>query len=491
MMSRNRTLRNMPEWAQQFMNEMLKPPRFMTEGKENGRVMDPYGWNGGATRSPNGSSNRSSTHPSSAGDAGRPSRSTSDKDEIARPRRSSKPAADGDAITDLDDFDPYEDDDEVTTAKATQTKRPRKANGTSKRGTRASSHAGSDDANDGRMQPEPVRKWRAALLNADIPEPVLYAYGFDIVDVIRHQNIVRIVTEDGNFALKTTHASASRVKFLQKAIEHARSHGFEKVTPIVPTVGDKYYVLHDSGVYYASEWITGTPVNFASSVHVGAVAKSLAEWHETTRGFNPQGFRPEPEFAISQMLARRTSDLRRLLAQAENQSSQDEFDKTFISLGAGLQKDASKSVRLVESDEVRDFLKQDRENPGICHLDVIPGNFIFDGERQAHLLDLDLATYAPRALDISHLLRRGLEHSRWNTDIAYVTFLHFNEIRSISRPEYTLIQALLTFPYRAWRLAHTRYGVLADDAQIEEIKMAANEETRRHAFLESYARQIP
>ncbi len=47
------------------------------------------------------------------------------------------------------------------------------------------------------------------------------------------------------------------------------------------------------------------------------------------------------------------------------------------------------------------------------------------------------------------------------------------------------MQCLLTFPYRAWRLAHTRYHVLKDRTQTEELRDYAAQEVRRQAFLEA------
>lgn len=436
-MLRNGTSRNFPSWAQQLMEELLKPPGFMTNSPQEPKPTASHSVTPTTHRDAKKSTDSASQH----------STTTTYKTRDARPTPSSSV--------------------------------PREI-----------SHPSQRKSGD-RTAIEPPRLWRAALIRSDIPESALYSYGWDILDVHRVQNVVRVETDDGDFALKNTHASAKHVKFLRKAMSYAREHGFDRFADIVNASTGKPYVLDGSNVYYASRWIKGAEANFSSARQVGRVAQSLAEWHESTRGFNPEGYRPDPEFAIHRMLKSRGDDLRRMLASAAAKETPDAFDSTFLSLGENLRKDIEKSLRLVAQPSIATFLKQDAKGSGLCHLDVIPSNFIFDREERFYLIDLDLATYAPRALDLAHLLRRSLERSNWNTEVAYAVFYHYNEVREIESAEYAVVQALLTFPYRVWRLAHIRYHVLSEGSQVDSLQAASTNEARRRAFIDSYARQIP
>lgn len=417
----------MPDWAQDFFGELLKPPKFLID--DAGAIVTP-------TPAPTPAPHRTPAVASQATVAGP---LTQPNHRPARPSSQSNPASEPLADIDI----------------------------------------------------EPARKWRAALVQAGIPESAIYAYGWDILAVSRHDAIVRVSTEDGDFALKRTHLSPQRVKFLAKALHYAREHGFNRTAQMVRAANGRDFIRLEDQTVYATRWLNGHEANFASVSQLGSVAEALAQWHQATRGFQPDGFKPDSEFNLLGMLRRRSDDLRSLLAESENQTHPDAFATTLMAMGATLRTDAKRSIQLLESAPVATFLKQDAKRPGLCHLDVIPSNFIYDTQQQMYLIDLDLSTYAPRALDLAHLLRRGLERANWNTEIAYTTFLHFHEVADIVPAEYTLVQALLTFPYRVWRLAHTRYRVLADSSQLDEIKLAAAEEPRRRAFLDSYARQIP
>ncbi len=83
--------------------------------------------------------------------------------------------------------------------------------------------------------------------------------------------------------------------------------------------------------------------------------------------------------------------------RAETKAHPDEFDELLIRLRPTLREDAEKSLRIAEDEMCRKFLLQDEDNPGLCHLDVIPGNFVYTQDKEVFVLDLDLATFSRRA----------------------------------------------------------------------------------------------
>lgn len=303
-------------------------------------------------------------------------------------------------------------------------------------------------------------------------------------------NVVKVGCGRGKYALKETHIPLERVEFLQKVTQHLRRNGFEQLPVFAKTPKKAPYVVRDRRTFYATEWVDGNHVNFASLPQLGRLATSLAEFHELSRGFEWNSYNPPPEFGLTSMVRRRSEDLKNILTKAESKGHPDEFDQILIRLAPALRDDAEKSVRIAEDEMCQDFLLKDEDNPGLCHLDVIPGNFIYTGDKQVYLLDLDLATFAPRVLDLAHLLRRSLQQVNWQSESAYTCFAHYDSARPMQAEEYLWVECLLRFPYRAWRLAHTRYHVFRDRQQTEELKAYSSQESRRQAFLDAYSQQI-
>lgn len=354
-----------------------------------------------------------------------------------------------------------------------------------------------DIVNTATMQPNlkddkagPSSNWGLVFRKAGMPVEVVKDYSWTVKRAAPKDGAVRVFTPKSTFALKSSYLSPARIEFLHQALTYTEEQGFTRFAPFVLTKEGRPYAVSKDKIYYATKWQTGQPVNFSSEEQVAKVAQVLAEFHEKSRGFESESYNPPMEFDVGGLLRRRTENLKGLLARAEMKREKDRFDQVFTSIANELREQAEQSVRLLDDPGLASFLQTDEEVPGLCHLDVIPSNFIFTPSQTVVAIDFDLCTYAPRALDLSHLLRRALQKQNWRTAVAYQCFVAYNDVRPISGNEYALVQALLTFPYRAWRIANTRLRVGPAPGQVEEIEESVEEFGRRRDFLESFARQI-
>jgi CotS family spore coat protein len=334
------------------------------------------------------------------------------------------------------------------------------------------------------------RAWSSVFRRTGYPVALAKAYGWKIDSAEPVADIIKVATSQGNYALKRTHIAPERVDFIYRVTRYLRNQGFRRAPRFALSSEKLPGVTKDGHTYYATEWIDGNNVNFASLSQLGTLARTLAEFHELSRGFEWSAYNPPYEFGLTGLIRSRAADLKNLLIRAETRDNPDEFDQVLARMAPRLRQDAEKSLRIAEDQQCNKFLLQDEENPGLCHLDVIPGNFVYTADKEIYLLDLDLSTFAPRVLDLAHLLRRSLEQLNWQPDAAYTCFVQYDAVRPMTAEEYLWVQCLLTFPYRAWRLAHTRFHVFRDRRQTEELKEISAQESRRHSFLDAYGRQI-
>lgn len=452
---------NAPTWLQFLLRELMKPPYFLERPEETNSAApstpqsaDP------ASRSPERSNGFSSTSGSSL-------RIPSTRMQRTLVQRSSPRTQRGQRLVRTDGF--------------TSTRDARRSGDIVATTMPAKAAAGTQDTQ---------RSWHAVMQQLELAPALLSAYDWRIKDVQQHRNVAHIVTSDGNYALKRTHISPQRVQFLHNVLRYLSKRGFTNVAHFALTKKRRPYAVREGITYYATEWMDGQTANFASTAHIARVAHALARFHHQSRGFETDGYHPPTEFQFTAMMRRRTRDLRLLLEEAEKTSDPDAFDDLLVSMAANLRKDADKSLELASGSECQAHLTEEAQRPGLCHLDVIPGNFIYTGEHEVVLLDLDLCAYAPRVLDLAHLLRRSLQQNRWATDTAYLCFLQYNAVQPMTEPEYVLVRSLLTFPYRAWRLAQTRYRTFTESSQTEELQLCAEQEERRQAFLQAFSQQI-
>lgn len=335
------------------------------------------------------------------------------------------------------------------------------------------------------------RRNQAILIQAEIPLQLISAYGWTVRECDSVANAVKLKTATGVYAVKETHIPVNRVRFLNRLTQYVRQNGFDRLPRFAITERKHSFFTSQDKVYYATRWIDGSPANFASIHQVGEIAHTLAQFHEASRGFEYSRYNPPMEFHLHQVTRRRVDDLKAMVNEVQMRSDQDEFDAIFLQMAPQLIQDGDRALSILGDEQCTQFLSQDEDTPGICHLDVTPSNFIYDGQKhQAHMIDLDLATFAPRVLDTTHLLRRSLQVQNWASEIAYVVFYRYNAIREFAPAEYRLLLGLLRFPYRAWRLAHTHYRVFRDNSQMDDLIDTRNQEIRRQAFLSAFEREL-
>jgi len=334
------------------------------------------------------------------------------------------------------------------------------------------------------------KSWQAAFVASDVPASAVNAYNWQVKNATRVHNIIRVDTSEGAYALKRTHIDVGRARFLKQLLNHVEREGFNRFAHFALTKSKQPFIVINGQCYYATRWVEGTPIYFTSLLHVKQTAYALAQFYEASRGFETAGYRPQMVYDLAELTRERWADLTKLTEQVERKSNKDGFDELFLSESGRWIEDAHESLQIMNGRDVKQHLQSEEQHPGLCHLDVIPGNFVYGEDKEVYILDFDLSTYAPRALDIAHLLRRALQLQNWTSELAYNCFLQYNALCDISKAEYRLIQGLMTFPYRAWRIAHTRYRVFVDDSQFEDLSSCVRQEGRRQEFLQAFADQL-
>ncbi|MCL6452009.1 MAG: phosphotransferase [Alicyclobacillus sp.] len=465
-----RRRRPMPAWWGELMKELTRPPYFLDAAIQQQATKSAppptQESNGGSSDSGTGDAPRSHTRPAPAVGSRR-----------AGPSSRLSTASEGDPPT------------SSSSAQAHDVQRPHRAANDRSDVVPAAASATADKARAAdRTRRGEVLNWQLVFKKAGVPTHAAKAYGWTIQRALVESGVLRVQTAKQTYALKRTETPPERIEFLNGLFEFVREQGFQAFAPIVHTRAEDPYLLHRGRVYYATRWVDGNPANFASVDQVRQIADVLAHFHECSRGYEADG--AEMVFDLEHLLRRRTEDLQAMLAVAQARRDADRFDRLLASSASRLREAAEESVRLISDTRCQSFLAADEGVPGVCHLDVIPENFILHPRRGMTAIDFDLAAYAPRALDVSHLLRRALQRQQWRSEVAYTCFSAYNQVRPIDGPEYRVIQALMTFPYRTWRVARSHYRVGQAPGQLEELEACVDEADRRERFMEAFARQI-
>lgn len=323
-------------------------------------------------------------------------------------------------------------------------------------------------------------------------------YFEQIYNVESTNGIWKITSSDGKqYALKATQLPIERITFMAEALDELRRRGFTRAARIIRTTESKKpYVIDAGQTYYVSEWLPGLSVQLASIRQLNATAKTLARFHERSVNYEYAPFQPPHAFRVFEHLLSRKQDLQRLYQSIEKRPEKNAFDELCLQYFAKADKQATESLSLCKLPEVEAHIKQSLEHPGLCHLDVTRSNLIVHPAGFVQLIDFDTMTFGPRVIDLAHLLRRAMQaQGSWSNETALVPLIAYNRVQPLVQGEYLLLESLLTFPHRYWRIAHTYYTAPPKQAQAYQIMLKNLQESialedQREKFLQSFSRQV-
>lgn len=310
-------------------------------------------------------------------------------------------------------------------------------------------------------------------------------------------SVWRLQTSSGKqYALKATPLSPARIDFMAQALDYVWKNGFTHVSRIIRTRSGEPYWRENGKLFYLSEWQTGARAQFGSTRQVGATARATARLHEVSRRFEPTADVPPTAGDVFGQLLARKQELQHMLIQLEQSAEQDDYDRLATTLLARANQQASEALSLLKLPEAETSLAQSAADPGLCHLDVTRRNVIVHPQGHAQLIDFDRMTYGPRVLDLGHLIRRAMQaHGTWTSEIAIAPLLAYNRVRPLTPGEYMVLEGLLLFPHRLWRLLLQYYDnpPSLSEKQEQALQMLRDTQTQedeRARFMETFARQV-
>jgi CotS family spore coat protein len=320
---------------------------------------------------------------------------------------------------------------------------------------------------------------------------VLQAYPFEVEHFEPFQHIVKLETTKHNWmALKLTAITPEKIWFLHRAHQYMKKNGFSWFSPIIPTSSGKPYVQNGRLLYYITRWIDGPYADFGSLTQLGKTAESLARFHEASIGFETTGRHPRMAFDLYRLYADRSQQMQTILRSLQAKSNPSKAEQLLIQHTPTFLKQATTALTLFKDRNVIQHLDREEDMPGLCHLDLVERNCIHHASKHVYLIDFDNMTYAPRVLDLAHLIRRGMQKTNWSPQVALVALINYNGIRPLNHAEYVMLEGLLTYPHRWWRLLQLAPSTSQHSELLTLLQTFMEQEESRQQFLRSFSRQV-
>lgn len=342
----------------------------------------------------------------------------------------------------------------------------------------------------GSAQPMSPNSVAAQIRRHGFAPAVLKSFGLTATKVEPFGPVLRLRTNKGLVALKKTDLDGRQIEFLNGAFAHLEERDFTRFAPFLLAADGKPYAMNGGDRYYATRWIRGQEADFRSMGQLAQASRTLADFHEASRGYAPNGYAPPDLFDMVERFRDRREELVEWKSRAKLKSRPDDVDQIFLKHVDGYVRQADEALGMLREPEVRAHLVYEEEDPVLCHLDLTPYNMVYTATGQIVLIDLDFCTYGPRVLDVAHLLRRGLQRQEWEENVARHVLVNYNARRMMTRAEYSMMHGLLLFPHRFWRVAYQHYEVGHDPHHMGYFQLCEAEEESRQAFLRQFGKQV-
>ena len=316
---------------------------------------------------------------------------------------------------------------------------------------------------------------------------VLEAYDLDITQAEPVRKVVRLITPEGDLALKKFKLPTDELRFSLAAMRHVKNQGFS-VPGLVPTKsGDEFVEKEDGMKYFVMEWLEGRESSYDHVYDLAVVSRGLAQFHLSSQGFEPPHCPGKVQWGTwTGHFLERIEEMRQWSVLAEQGGT--EFDRMFASEAAYCIHEASKAVELLLSSRYEEISKEEREKKGFCHHDYAHHNVLITADKQISLIDFDYSICDIRSHDLASLILRNMKSVKWDSRTAFFIIKSYFDVASPHTGEERLLHAMLRFPQDAYEFAHYQYVQKNRPSEVLESRLRKwlDQKERRERFFRDF-----
>lgn len=306
-------------------------------------------------------------------------------------------------------------------------------------------------------------------------------------------NVFRVKTEGGDFALKSSPLKEKSLDFICAAENSLSRHGFFSYAPLIPTKTSAAFYRENGNCFTLHQWIEGNPCDFDKFSHLQAVGETLAEFHLRAREKKlPRNIKNRSEcFQRGEKLQQRIKDLDQYNDLAKT-LRKDEFAEVYRSMYSPLREKAQKALEQLSASAYPRLAAEAETVGSFIHYDVAARNFIMK-EGKAYLIDFDYCCRDLPLTDLMRLTKRALKRGENYMEKLTAVFDSYQCRRKLSKAEAEVLCALLLFPQKFWRISHRYFSEGKNrhhDFYLKKLSYAAAELNREDIWLEELKNRL-
>src|SRR5579875_1439406 len=273
------------------------------------------------------------------------------------------------------------------------------------------------------------------------------------------RSVVKLRTPVGTWALKKVYMPESRLEHIYQVTEHIARAGTLTVPRFIKSRYGDPYVVHPSGLYYMTAWISGREADLRKENHLLEGAGLLARWHRAAAGFHSPGdWEGQAESMIERLQGGKTA-FKLAYDRARQTAHPSPFERLLLASAEELNERINYAESRFQKAGLAKLEDHARRLGLLCHGNFTKKNILHDGEAYT-VVNYDSVHPGPPLYDFALFIHRYLPSYDWNEDILESVVAAYETEYGYQPEQRFQLSALLGAPFRplqviAWYLNKT------------------------------------
>ena len=291
----------------------------------------------------------------------------------------------------------------------------------------------------------------------DIGKEIADKYNLDIKNIFPYKDSYILNTNMGKRVMKRSTLSPERIMFIHGVKEYLFQNNFKNTDRYICNIDGNPFITINGSIHTLSEIIEGNECNFDNKADILKATELLANFHKASRGYKPAGncVIRDDLGKLPIYFSKRLDELKKLKKVARKGKTK--FDYLFLEHIDYFYNLGENALQLIESSEYYKLSENTRNIGMLCHHDFAHHNIIC-AENKVSLINFDYCCFELKVYDIANFLRRKMRKCDWEVKEAQVIISKYNSIETISKEDFMVLQIIMQFPQKFWRVVNKYYN---------------------------------
>lgn len=289
---------------------------------------------------------------------------------------------------------------------------------------------------------------------------IISQYDVEVCRANRVKGAWILETTEGLKYFGNCNYSENRAKLAQNVKQFVKEKGFLCVDTFVPAKDGNLLVQGPyNEMFVMRDWFYGEECNVKSKEQVLLLAKTLAKLHVCMKDI----FISEEEnfckqVKLTEQLEKRNRELCRVRAYIRNKKQKNSFEQKFLSRFEEQYEQAKKAQEALSKEMYETYYDKSLEQGSFLHGNYTHHSVIVLSEEEMAVLGFDKVTKGIQIHDFYLLFRKMMEKWDWDMGLANSLLEEYDKIRTISKEEYHILNVLVSYPEKFWKVANQYYN---------------------------------